>query len=118
MGGATEPMLTVKTPLSICLTEDSTALRAVLEIPSGPIEQCTATGIIDVGEGGRLLGIEVEIGASGESFHVEIDPPSGSLSRTVTTTVMVETDASGIVSAIVVPRRGPGYEITYPSGNQ
>jgi hypothetical protein len=107
-----------KTPLSICLTEDARALRAVLRMPSGPIEQRTATGIIDVGEGGRLLGIEVVIGASGDSFQVDIDPPSGSLSRTATTTVMVETDGSGTVSAIVVPRRGPGYEITYPSGNQ
>lgn len=32
--------------------------------------------------------------------------------------LLVETDAAGDVVAVVIPRRGPDYEISYPSGNR
>lgn len=105
-------------PLSICLTDDTASLRVVLEPATGPVQRHSATGIVDVGEGGRLLGIEVEIAPGSEPLVIDIDPPSGTLSRTAVATVTVETGIAGTISAITLPRRGHGYEITYPSGNQ
>lgn len=107
-----------QTPISICLVQDSTALRVVLREPGGPLAQGTATGIIDVGESGRLLGIEVESSSQEGPLHIDIDQPVGHLSRSAETTLTIETGHSGTVAAVIVPRRGAGYEITYPSGNQ
>ncbi|HEV2107752.1 MAG TPA: hypothetical protein VGR16_05775 [Thermomicrobiales bacterium] len=105
-------------PLSICLTGDKAALRLVLEPATGPVQRHSATGIVDVGEGGRLLSIEVEMARGTDPLFIDIDPPSGTLSRTAVASITVETGIAGTVSAITLPRRGHGYEITYPSGNQ
>ncbi len=107
-----------RSPLSICLTDDKAALRVVLEPATGPVQQHSATGIIDVGEGGRLLGIEVELAPGTDPLVIDIDPPSGTVSRAAVASVTVEIGIAGTASAVTLPRRGHGYEITYPSGNQ
>ena len=72
----------------------------------------TATGVLDVGANGRLLGIELADG-----YVSVMDPLPGGEAFVRSATVPV-----GIRWAdppeISIPRRGHDYEITYPSGNQ
>ncbi len=68
-------------------------------------------GILDVGANGWLLGVQV-----GEAYYAVADaiPGTDHLVRSSDARIVVlEEDP-----AIVVPRRGPGYELSFPSGNQ
>jgi hypothetical protein len=69
-------------------------------------------GLLDVGANGRLLGVEV-----GESYiHVM---ESAHDEEPYIRSAEVQLTISGDVPPLVtIPRRGPGYEITYPSGNE
>jgi hypothetical protein len=95
---------------------------------------------IDIGEEGRLLGFEIDItdafGASlrwpaeaselvtidapGGTCYLAIDPDldSDALTRSVPGTVQITTDTRDLVEEVILPRRGAGYEITFPSGNR
>jgi hypothetical protein len=95
---------------------------------------------IDIGAEGRLLGIEIDITdkhgsalrwpaeaaaivsidrSGGTSYlAIESDPASDVLARSVPGTVCIATDPGGLVEEVILPRRGTGYEITYPSGNR
>ncbi|HET8524192.1 MAG TPA: hypothetical protein VFL82_13235 [Thermomicrobiales bacterium] len=95
---------------------------------------------IDIGEEGRLLGLEIDITNSAglnlrwpeeaeslvstdpvaRTHYLAIEPDSGSdaLARSVRGTVAVVTDDADRVAEVILPRRGAGYEITYPSGNR
>lgn len=80
--------------------------------PAGTVERVPAT--IDIGAGGRLVGVELPAG------YVEVmEPEAGTehLTRSAEAEVVVEREGSATV-AVTLPRRGAGYEITYPSGNQ
>lgn len=71
---------------------------------------------IDIGAGGRLLGIEL-----GDDYALVMPPEPGteSMSRSADAEVTAVHDrASGQLRSIILPRAGAGYEITYPSGNQ
>lgn len=104
---------------------------------SGPPRSLSAW--LDVGEEGRLIGVEVQIedarlvapwnSAAGATDALSFDPASGSLYlslgsapghhvRTAPTEASAATDAGGGLVSLAVPRRGPGYEIAYPSGNR
>lgn len=78
------------------------------------VERRPAT--IDVGSGGRLVGVELESG------YVDVMPPQAGtehLIRSAEAEVMLEIgEGMEAPIALVVPRTGAGYEITYPSGNQ
>jgi hypothetical protein len=78
------------------------------------IEQVPAT--IDIGTGGRLVGVELPTG------YVEVmEPEAGTehLTRSASAEVAVARErGSGVPVTVTLPRRGAGYEITYPSGNQ
>lgn len=125
--------------MRIELIPDRNVLRLTLRpgaVAVGPPETATAT--IDVGERGSLLGIELpaddrliapwRAGAAGSA--AAYDPTSGSLAmalvpdasgphvRTVEATVALHRDRAGGLVALDLPRRGAGYEIAYPSGNQ
>lgn len=99
----------------------------------------TVAGILDVGVGGRLLGLELDISGSALrppatiGGEVVYEPALGTLyvavapaaeeggaanARSAEIAARVLVDADGRVVGIEVPRRGAGYEITYPSGNQ
>lgn len=71
---------------------------------------------IDIGTGGRLIGVELPCG------YIDVmEPEAGAehLTRSADAEVTVERErAGGAAVAVTVPRRGTGYEITYPSGNQ
>ncbi len=124
------------------LTYDSqtNSLHLALSIPDEPAEPAsieTIDGILDIGEGGRFIGVEFE--ANEAVFHLWlIDPIAGAYAyldaddrayiqlspdddgdvRSTRLLLTAEFNASGEMIGIVIPRRGHGYEITYPAGNQ
>lgn len=123
------------------LTYDSEAntLRLVLPVPDEPADPAfvkSIDGILDIGENGRLIGIEFD--ADEGEFHLWlIDPVAGGFSnldtndrayiqispddgnfRSTELPLTAEFNAYGEIISLIIPRRGSGYEITYPSGNQ
>jgi hypothetical protein len=90
---------------------------------------------VDIGEAGRLLGVEVDLaglpemteslsGAPGvydaqsETLYIAQDSVSDPNTRSASLQARAGLDAAGRLLAIEIPRRGVGYEISYPSGNQ
>ncbi len=94
-------------------------------------------GVLDIGEAGVLLGVEIDfsrapslrfpqVGGAPLPHDQEVDtsyielaeaPQAGQV-RSVPVTVRVLTADGSTVVAVEVPRRGHGYEISYPSGNR
>ncbi|MBA2278008.1 MAG: hypothetical protein H0W06_09630 [Chloroflexia bacterium] len=75
----------------------------------------TVTATIDVGTSGRLLGVELD------GQYLAVDAPTmadTSLARGVLAPVELNRASDGSLIAVSLPRRGPDYEITYPSGNR
>lgn len=105
-------------PDRICLTDDRRALRLVFGRETSPPDVMTTAATIDVGEQGRVLSIEVEGMPGHPTLLIDVEPPAGDLIRTASVTVTVERAGDGSLQSVVLPRRGAGYEITYPSGNQ
>jgi hypothetical protein len=93
---------------------------------------------IDMGEAGQLLGVEVDLTGSppdatpweaGEvgfgvydpawrSLYLEIGEAEDRNTRSVPVEVRAGLDARGSLTSVEIDRRGAGYEISYPSGNQ
>lgn len=109
------PELTLR---SIDIDLAANTLRLALTEPDA--EQATTTveaeATIDIGTGGRLMGVELP------DLYVDVMPPEPGtehLIRSATATIGIERAGEGATPcALVIPRRGDGYEITYPSGNQ
>lgn len=129
------------------LTYDSTSnsLRLVLDDESGPgIATTRIQGVVDVATNGRLVGVELSASdgepavrrrlqrwlndpVAGEFTSVERDgtayieltigEPDDEV-RSSSLDLLVESTASGELLAVVIPRHGPDYEISYPSGNR
>ncbi|HYH11136.1 MAG TPA: hypothetical protein VD789_02185 [Thermomicrobiales bacterium] len=100
--------------LEVDLATNSLRLVLVESTEGRSIETLYETATIDIGTGGRLVGVELPDG------YVDVMPPEPGtehLIRSSMAEVGVER-AGGEAVALVVPRRGAGYEITYPSGNQ
>ncbi|MFM9106602.1 MAG: hypothetical protein ACKOWF_07880 [Chloroflexota bacterium] len=92
----------------------------LFELAEGSGRWIEMPATIDVGEGGRLLGIEAPgLGDSplGGPFYLAVSEAAG-LSRSAAAQVRAEVDGDGRVLAIELARRGPGYEISWPSGNR
>lgn len=80
-----------------------------------PISIAATIATLEMGTGGRLLGVEI-----GERY-LTISAPAPAdlaLARAVAAPVQVHLSAAGVPVAIELPRRGEGYEITFPSGNR
>ena len=101
-------------------------------------------GVVDVGEGGRLLGVEFKLANELKSLehqllpwlldgqfgqYITIDPGgnvyielteqyTGDVARSCDVEVTLELDSKDQLQSITFPRSGSGYEITYPSGNR
>ncbi len=107
------------------------------ELPIGAPRPAQAA--IDIGTGGRLLGLELLADAtlaapwlapSGDPLAPDYDSAGGSLYvpisadeggpnvRTALAEVSLAVGRDGALLAIDLPRRGHGYEISYPSGNR
>jgi hypothetical protein len=70
---------------------------------------------LEVGTGGRLLGIDVD------GRYLTVSEPALAdlaLARSIAAPVTLHFTADGSLAALDIPRRGNGYEITYPSGNR
>jgi hypothetical protein len=93
-------------------------------------------GILDIGEAGRLIGLEFATGDASLA-HWQCNPDAGrflshadgrvylqitegdsDLARSTPIQLHAEYDADDRLLAVSIPRRGHGYEISYPSGNQ
>ncbi|HEU5424507.1 MAG TPA: DUF2283 domain-containing protein [Nitrolancea sp.] len=110
-----------------------------------PTHQLGLPGLVDVGEGGRLVGVELHaapgldlaralapwrgdrvaaeyVSVDDATAYIELSAPEeASLreqTRAAAALLAVELDESGALVALSIPRRGAGYEISYPSGNQ
>lgn len=68
-------------------------------------------GILDVGANGWLLGLEID-----ETYFPVADATPGT--EHLTRTCEARVSLSDTEAAVVVPRRGAGYELSFPSGNQ
>jgi hypothetical protein len=68
--------------------------------------------LLDVGANGRLIGLEV-----GEWYISVMDLPGADDPYARSAEVLVDISPDSPPS-IAIPRRGDGYEITYPSGNE
>lgn len=114
-------------PRRICVD----AARSTLEVTLGEDADPGGTGrelvacrvTIDIGERGRLLGVEVEppgspgSGSAVEPLYIAIEAGGGGLARSAEG-MATATLLRGELVALSLPRRTAGYEITYPDGNQ
>lgn len=104
------------------------------------VTSSTAPGVLDMAAAGRLIGIETRLATAGGDPRGELagwlDEPGVSLgdggavyieltrgpddeqARSAAVELVIAYDAAGRLAAIGIPRRGTGYEITYPSGNR
>ena len=112
-------------PTGIVLSDDRSAV--VLQFVAAPDGEDTVSGAdgdwlpatLAMGEGGRMLDLEVPGGdGDGGPLDIEVSPWPGGAVRHVPVLARLSRLASGDVATITIPRRGAGYEITYPSGNQ
>ncbi len=122
------------------------ALRLTLDEESGAIDRrINLTGYVDMGTGGRIVGVETRepesldlahallpwtsnqtaaeyVSVTGDSAYIELSAPEESdireQVRAVEASFIAEIDAHGQIVALSIPRHGAGYEISYPSGNQ
>jgi hypothetical protein len=104
---------------SIRIDLATNTLRLVLHEPDADAHPVSSSALatIDIGTGGRLVGLELAGGTYIDVMPAE--PKTEHLMRSTEACITVVQEAgSESLLAVVVPRRGAGYEITYPSGNQ
>ncbi len=89
--------------------------RTVAPDGAEPLSVATTVATLEMGTGGRLLGVELDE----RYFTISAPAPTDlAIARAVTVSVQVHATAGGVPVALELPRRGEGYEITYPSGNR
>ncbi len=124
---------------------DENTLRLTLDHPSEPAVDCLEMdGMIDIAEQGRLVGIEIDTGGidlvrimapwlenevagryvelESDAVYVTLTTPDERIPaqhiRTAGLRLRMDLDRAGHLAGIAIPRRGNGYEISFPSGNQ
>lgn len=105
----------VLTPTALTVDLSRNAIDIVLDRPGVEGAERLERHPLEMGVRGRLLGIELD------DAYLMVCAPSdddAGLARTVDVEVGVQRDSAGHVARVSVPRRGAGYEITFPSGNQ
>jgi hypothetical protein len=124
--------------MGVCLTYAPADNTLRLDIAgSVAVRTLEIEGILDVAEKGHLIGVELSgspgalrrwladpggaglttVAADG-SAYMELSPPPIGAVRSVKVLLWTEFDRDDELVAIAIPRRGDGYEISYPSGNQ
>lgn len=85
------------------------------DVPVGPDAGAEQAGLLDVGAGGRLVGLEV-----GDHYVGISDALAGTehLTRSVAVPLWVNRAPDGSLAAVLFGRSGNRYEISFPSGNQ
>lgn len=89
---------------------DFAANAIQLSVPGLPPGTPT-TGVLDVGANGRLLGIE-----AGDTYIHVMESAKGE--EPYIRSAEVQLTISGNPPLVTLSRRGPAYEISYPSGNE
>ena len=97
--------------------------RNVLEFELAPDARAgkwrQAEADLDIGERGRLLGLDLHLSESAQPVSsIVVDDRPDPYARTARVTVECGFAADGSLVRVILPRRGPGYEISYPSGNE
>lgn len=96
-----------------------------------------AQGFVDMAAGGRLIGVELALSGAlteqalaawaadgvldvaGAVAYIQLTSGADDdIARSTAVELVVELDQAGAVAALGIPRRGVGYEISYPSGNR
>ncbi|MCM8749606.1 DUF2283 domain-containing protein [Thermomicrobiaceae bacterium CFH 74404] len=121
------------------------ALRLVLGPEPRPAARTVeGTGILDLGEQGRLLGLEISappgldlrqafcpwqertgfpewlsLGTASAYLRLVPEPlaQASRQARSVSVRLAMELDEQGTLLAVILPRRGEGYELSSPSGS-
>lgn len=108
-------MTDVLTPTSLTVDLGRNTIEIATGDGDAAGEEVVERRPLEMGVRGRLLGIDFD------DTYLSVCPPTDddvALARTVAAEVSVQRDAARRVSWVSVPRRGAGYEITFPSGNQ
>lgn len=92
-------------------------LRFELESAGGAGEATVLPAELDIGERGRLLGLEILL-PDAAPFPIVIDDRPDPYARTARVQVECQFGPDGAPARVILPRRGNGYEISYPSGNE
>jgi uncharacterized protein YuzE len=120
-------------------------LRLTLDEERGEVERVEElSGVIDIAEQGRLVGVELSdadhrlenvfatwladpvagryVQIDETSAYVALSAPGETIAsehvRTAEIRLRAELDENGHLVALAIPRRGHGYEISFPSGNR
>lgn len=132
-------------PLELTLLRAANALRITPGPTPGPAaasERIALDAVIDVSTGGRLIGVELRFPGSRTDMdallrdwlvdaqtapyvtaqadgtaYIELSTADDDNVRSAQAIVSAEL-AGGALLAVTLPRRGHGYEISYPSGNR
>lgn len=103
--------------LVIAVELDLDGNRIVLVARSGSmgvgVARSTAQATVDIGTGGRLLGVE-----TGDDYVVVADADDALARSTQVDATIGRNALNGALVWISLPRAGPNHEITWPSGNQ
>jgi uncharacterized protein YuzE len=121
------------------------ALRLTLDSGPSPVnERYELSGVIDIGEQGRLMGLEIEtanfdltpalstwlhdpvaaryLNVDEGDVYLALSAPGEQLIpehvRSAAVRVIAELDHARQITAFTFPRRGTDYEISFPSGNR
>jgi len=119
---------------------DANSLRLTPSTSAGsppPSRTTTLDAILDIGEAGRLLGVEFSADESqlchwrsdplstqyltlddNGATYIQITTGDSGATRSTPIRITAEYTSTNQLTALAIPRRGHGYEITYPSGNQ
>lgn len=120
-------------------------LRLTLDVETGDVvTRHEVEGFLDIAEQGRLVGVELDsdrldllhvfstwledsvarryVHLEDDSVYVALSTPKEDISslhlRTAEVRLRAEMDADDRLVALTIPRRGHGYEISFPSGNR
>ena len=118
----------------------SNLLRLMLADNAPSHQTETRTGALDVAAGGRLVGLELRGPdlprllrrwtadpiaaefthlATDDSAYIDLSVgPLDADIRSSNVPIITEMDAERACLALLIPRRGAGYEIAFPSGNR
>lgn len=104
------------------------------ESPVGQPRRQAVPAVLDIGEAGALIGIELQPGRDlalalpegnlaaeadrHDAGYLGLAESSTPLARSASLTVDVLADEHGLIREITIPRRTESYEISFPSGNR
>lgn len=102
-------------PVSLTVDLRRNTIEIVTDADEAGGAVATERHLLEMGAHGRMLGIDFD------DAYLMVCPSSdddAGLVRAIDIELTVQRNAEQAISSVSVPRRGAGYEITFPSGNQ